>query len=49
METVVAQAMAIIQHFKEPVKAIKFRSVREEQIDISRPWAYFDGASQDHQ
>ena len=44
-----AQAVAIIQHFKEPIKVLKIRPVREEQIDILRPWDYFDGASKDHQ
>ena len=49
MESVVAQIVAIIQHFREPEKPLKHRPVREEQIDKAIPWGFFDGASQARQ
>ena len=49
MESVVAQIVVIIQHFWEPEKLHKHRLVREELIDKTLPWGYFDGASQDRQ
>ena len=42
-----AQIVAIFLHFKEPEKTLKIRNVREELIDKTLPWGFFDGASQD--
>ena len=44
-----AQIVALIHHFREPVKLLKHRPVREELIDKTLPWGFFDGASQDRQ
>lgn len=49
MESVVAHAVAVLQHYKAPVQAIRTRPVRVEQFDKSMPWAFFDGASLNHQ
>ena len=46
MESVVAQIVVIIQHFREPEKIHKHRPVREELIDKTLPWGFFDGTSQ---
>ena len=44
-----AQTVAIFLHFKEPEKTLKIRNVREELIEKTFPWGFFDGASQDRQ
>jgi ribonuclease HI len=45
-EVIVAQCSSILAHFPQE-KAKKNRRVpQEERVDHQRPWAYFDGASQ---
>lgn len=49
IEAVAAQVFSIVQHFRTPEKILGHRMVREEQIDKSILWGYFDGASLDQQ
>jgi len=48
LETVAAQAVSIVQHYRVPGRECKSRDIRVEQIDKKMPWGYFDGASQEN-
>jgi hypothetical protein len=43
---IAAQILSILVHFPQGKEAPQIRQVMEEQVDRSRPWALFDGASQ---
>jgi len=43
--TVAAHGVAIMSHFTQHIQTRQARIVRVEDIDIGRPWGYFDGSS----
>jgi hypothetical protein len=43
---IVAQGLSILSHFPQGKDHKPVRAIMEETVDSSRPWAYFDGASQ---
>jgi hypothetical protein len=45
-EVVVAQGMGILSHFPQSKDLGPPRFLWEVEVDHSKPWAYFDGASQ---
>jgi hypothetical protein len=45
-EKTVAQSLSILSHFPQTKKGPSIQSFSPEQIDKSKPWDYFDGASQ---
>jgi hypothetical protein len=45
---IAAQGLSILSHFPQDKEASNIRSFQEEQIDFTRPWAFFDGASQNN-
>lgn len=45
-EHIVAEGLSILSHFPQGKDHNPVRPVVEELVDHSRPWAYFDGASQ---
>jgi len=49
LESIAAQVVSIVQHFKVLEKPSQPRGIREENIDKDVPWGYFDGASQEQQ
>ena len=49
LETVAAQAISIVHHFRPPNRPCKIKYIRDDHIDKTMPWGFFDGASQDNQ
>jgi hypothetical protein len=47
-DLIVAKSLAILAHFPQAKDIPPPRQIVEEQIDFSRPWDFFDGASQDN-
>lgn len=43
-----AQGLSILSHFPQDKGTAPVRFIQQEQVDFSRPWAYFDGASQNN-
>jgi hypothetical protein len=41
-----SQSLVILSSFPQESGTIKLRNIQEEDIDITRPWGFFDGASQ---
>jgi hypothetical protein len=42
----VAKGFIILSHFPQEKGISSAKTVQEEQVDFSRPWTFFDGASQ---
>lgn len=47
-EISVAQSLSILSSFPQSTGRIQGRQIHEAEIDKSRPWGYFDGASQNN-
>jgi hypothetical protein len=45
-EHIVAQSLSILSHFPQGKDEPQVRNVVAETVDQTKPWAYFDGASQ---
>jgi ribonuclease HI len=45
-EKTAAQSLSILSHFPQTKKGPSIQPIQTETIDKSKPWAYFDGASQ---
>jgi hypothetical protein len=45
-EAIAAQSLSILSHFPQSKEASALQVRQQEVIDTSKPWAYFDGASQ---
>jgi ribonuclease HI len=45
-EVIVAQSLSILSHFPQSKEAPTLRVRKQEAIDSSKPWVFFDGASQ---
>jgi ribonuclease HI len=43
-----AQSLAILSSFPQSIGRLQERQIQEEEIDKTRPWGYFDGASQNN-
>jgi hypothetical protein len=48
LERTATHSLAILSSFPQESGTVKIRNIQEEEIDITRPWGFFDGASQNN-